>query len=729
MNTRRDFIKLMAVSSGALVFGIRGSFGSEEDVSSEFRPSAWLRIEPDGSIVIQVGKTEMGQGVRTSLPMILAEELDADFARVRIEQASPGTDFQRLGTGGSGSIMGLWDPLRQAGATARVMLVAAAAAKWGVSPESCQTVKSVVIHQGTDRRISYGELTAEAGKQPIPESPSLKGRSEYRLLGTPQKRIDGPDIVTGRARYGLDVRVPGMLRAVVARSPVLGGGVDSFDAEKALEVRGVTRVVQIPTGIAVIADNTWSAMEGRDALEIVWAASPHAEFDSREHMGLLEKATIEPGITIRKDGEGRSAMTAVPRKIESLYLYPFAAHASVEPVNCTAFVTDDRCEIWSPTQTPNAVHQAAAEILGMAPENVTVNVTLLGGGFGRRLGVDFDREAVEVAKRLPGTPVQLVWSREDDIQHGYFQAASAHRLIAGVDESGRVVAWEHRKASTPHQARRVPTEENYQDPQWVQGSAWGVYDSPYAVRDAEMTYAVVKAPVPIGPWRAVFAPSSVFARECFIDEIAVNTKRDPLELRVEMLGANDETVAPVFEIRGDRMDRRRMRKVFEVAADKAGWNRPVEKGRGRGIAGDVFHTETYVAYVVEVSRRDESAEGQLPFVVDRVVCAIDCGVPINPDGIAQQVESGVIWSLSNMKSEMTWKNGVAQQSSYFDHPVVMMDESPTVIETHIVDSGDPNPHGIGEPTVCPFAPAVANALSRLVGKRVRNLPVRVQDIG
>jgi isoquinoline 1-oxidoreductase subunit beta len=689
---RRTFVKVMAASAGALLLGVRASASDEK---KPFKPNAWLRIEPDGTVIVKIGKSEMGQGVRTALPMIVAEELDVPLEAIRIEQASPGADFTRLGTGGSGSVMGLYDPLRTAGAAARTMLIAAAATRWNVDAASLTTKDGAVLHG--NRRATYGELAAEAATQAVPDKPVLKARGAFKLIGQSKKRLDGPEIVTGRAQYGLDMRVPGMLFAVVARAPKLGQKVVSFDAAKAKLVQGVKHVVQIPTGVAVVAQDTWSAMKGREALSIEWSETPHASFDSREHMKVLERAVEQPALQIRKDGEGRTAFANVKRTIEHTYSYPFAAHASLEPVNCTALVTEDKATVWSPTQAPNTVQGAAAAITGLAEAAITVNVMLLGGGFGRRLGVDFDREALETAKQIKGTPVQLVWTRDDDMRHGYFQAASVHRLFAGVDDAGKIVAWEHRKASTPHNARRQPTAEDKANPKVVGGWAWGVNDIAYKFDAAEMSYAVIDAPVPIGPWRSVFSPPSVFARECFLDEVAVELGKDPLKLRLEHLA-----------------DKPRMRKVLEVAAEKAGWDKPLPAGRARGLACNVFHTETYIAYIVEVS---------LPFKVERVVCAVDCGLAINPLGIAQQVESGVLWSLSNMKSEITVKNGAIEQATYADFPVAMIGDTPRVIETHIVPSDDERPHGLGEPTVCPFAPAVANALSRLKGERVRKLPL------
>jgi isoquinoline 1-oxidoreductase subunit beta len=723
--TRRHFLKVLGTTGGALAIGVHIADAAPAEGNS-LAPNVWLTIHPDGRVHVKVGKSEMGQGVRTALPMIVAEELDCDFSKITIEQASPGPDFRTLGTGGSGSVMRMWDPLRKAGAAVRVMLAGAAAARWGLSGDRVETRDGFVREIGGRRRIAYGELLAEAAKQPIPAEPALKKRDAFRILGTSQRRLDGRDIVTGKARYGLDVRLRGMKYAVVARSPKLGGKVAAFDSSSAKKIKGVIAVFQIPTGIAVVADNTWAAMQARDVLSVEWSKSPYDSWDTATHRATLERAIEKPALTIRKDAAGIGGFDNVARTIEGSYFYPFAAHAALEPVNCTAVVTDGNCTIWSPTQTPNGVQGAAAALLGIPETAVTVNVMLLGGGFGRRLGVDFDREAIEIARAMKGTPVQLVWTREDDMKHGYFQAASAHRLRAGLDASGRVVAWEHRKASSPHNARRVPTADDKVNPETVRGWAWGVYDSPYFVRDAEMSYGVVDSPVPIGPWRSVFSPPSVFARECFVDEIAEQTGRDPIDLRIGLLGADDPAVDKTYTIGGEKVDRVRMRNVLETVRKKSAWGlgEPAP-GTSRGIAANVFHTETYIAYVVDVKLRPDAPSDRLPFHVTRVVCALDCGVIVNPLGVAQQVESGILWSLSNMKSEITVKAGEIQAATYADFPVAMIDETPAVIEVHLVEGASDRPHGIGEPVVCPLAPAVANALSRLIGRRIRELPVRL----
>lgn len=727
MTTRRDFLRLSALAGGGLLIGFRldAEGAGASAAAGAFRPNSWLRVEADGRVVLIVGRSEMGQGVRTALAKITAEELDVDLDRVALEQASPSPEYDDLGTGGSSSVMEGWDPLRRAGATARAMLIAAAAARWGVDAAACRTASGAVLGPG-GRRADYSELAADAARQPVAEAPPFKPTVERRLIGRATPRLDGPAIVTGRAVYGLDVRPPGMLFAVVARPPRFGGSVRSFDAAAALARPGVRACFQIPTGIAVVADSTWAALEGRRALAVVWTDGAGAAFSSDAHARQLAAAAEEPGITTRRDGRGRAGLESAASRLRALYLYPFAAHAGLEPVNSTAHVAGGRCEIWAATQTPNAVQTQCARALGLEPAAVTVHVELVGGGFGRRLGVDFNLESVEVARRVEA-PVQLVWTREDDLVHGYFQAASAHRLEAGLDARGRVVAWDHRKVSTPHNARRKPTAEQLASPEYLAGSSWGVTDNPYFVPDFETSYRVVEAPVPIGPWRSVFAPSSVFARESFVDELAERAGRDPLALRFELLGAGDPSIPAVAEPGGVRMDRRRLGTVLETVAAKAGWATPLPAGRARGLAAEVFHTGTYVAYVVEVAARATARPGVLPFAIERVVAAVDCGVAIDPDGIAQQVESGVLWSLSNALGETTFEGGRARETNFDRFRVATLADTPRAIEVHLVASDDDRPHGLGEPVVNPLAPALTNALFRLTGRRFRRLPLRPGD--
>jgi isoquinoline 1-oxidoreductase beta subunit len=719
--TRRDVLRIGAVGGAALVLGVRWddeAFAVEKP-GPAFVPNVWIRIDRSGRTWLTCGKSEMGQGVRTSLPMILADELDADWAQVRVAQASPGPAFPRLGTGGSWSVGGSWQPLRQAGAAARAMLVAAAAARWGVDPATCRTERGAVIHAG-GRTLRYGALVAGASRLPVPAQPRLKAASEFRIIGTGMKRFDGPQIVSGAAKYGIDATAPRMAYASIERAPAAGCKPARFDAAAARSVRGVRDVLAIAGGVAVVADGTWAAMKGRAALHVEWERPAGPTFDTSAHGRRLEEAAREAGVVTRSEGQMPPASGGA-RVVEARYYYPFAAHAPVEPMNCVAHVHDGRCDIWAPTQSPNGVQRAVAELLGLAPGAVGVNVTLLGGGFGRRLNVDYAREAAEVARHVD-VPVQVLWTRADDMRHGHFQAASIHEMWGAV-EAGRGVAWRHKKVSSLHNLSGPPSAEELKDPAaFYRDASWGVYDIPYAFPAIETAYVKVDAPIWIGPWRSVFSPSSTYARECFVDELAQAAGKDPLDFRLSLLGDG----APDTVKAGDlTIDRRRLRRVLELAAEKSGWRTPPPPGRFRGVACNVYDGETHVAYVAEVSLPEGRPADRLPFVVHRMVCAVDCGVIVNPLGIEQQVDSGVAWGLSNMKGEITFRDGAAEQASYRDFPVVRMSEMP-VVETHLVPSHGQQPFGIGEPTVPPVAPAVANAVFAATGRRIRRLPVRAE---
>ena len=534
--SRREFLQLTAVGGSALVLGLTSPLFGEDP----FTPNAWIRIDPDGTVTLTVGKVEMGQGVRTSLPMILAEELDADWERVKLVQGIPSPALRNLGTGGSYSVRGLWKPLRTAGAAAREMLVRAAADRLSVDAASLRTEKGFVI-DASGKRLSYGDLTAAASKLPVPASPKLKDPSRFRLIGKRMQRVEGKAIVSGKAEYGLDVRVPGMLFASIERPPVIGGTVTRFDAARAREVPGVVSVVQVSRGVAVIARDTWSAMRGREALKVEFGDGGFGSWSSEAYEKSLFEAAAKDGISTRSAGDSAAVTAAAAKTLEADYVYPFYAHAPVEPMNTVAHVRDGACEIWSSTQAPNDVQNRCAQLLGIAPEKVTVHTTLVGGGFGRRLGWDYAIDAVEVARTVD-KPVQVFWTRADDMRHGYFQAPSVHRMKAVLDERGAPLLWHHRKVSTYHNARRAVTAAQIQDPEYNRGSSWGVYDIPYSIGAIETSYVYVPTHIPIGPWRAVFAPSSVFARESFLDEVAFAAGRDPLKLRLELLASAPEIV-------------------------------------------------------------------------------------------------------------------------------------------------------------------------------------------
>ncbi|MGH7694340.1 MAG: xanthine dehydrogenase family protein molybdopterin-binding subunit, partial [Gemmatimonadaceae bacterium] len=523
-------------------------------------------------------------------------------------------------------------------------------------------------------------------------------------VGTRRSRIDAPSIVDGSAKYGIDTRPLGTLVATIVRPPVPGATIVAIDSAAALRVHGVGAVQRLSSGVAVVATNAWSAIKGRAALNVQWNEGENRRFNSTDHWKALEAGLSEQGVVTRSVGAPRSE-TPNAKIIEARYYYPFAAHAPVEPMNCTAHVHDGRCEVWVPTQAPNSVQREVASLLGIQPEAVQVTPTLIGGGFGRRLAVDYALEAAELSREISAA-VQVLWTREDDMRHGHFQNASVHQMHGALDQSGRPLAWRHKKVASLHNLSGPPTADDLKDPvAYFQDSMWGAYDIPYAFPTIETSYVRVDVPYRIGPWRAVYSPPSTFARECFVDELAHAAKADALDFRLSLLRGADETV----KAGGLTIDRRRLRRVLEMVRETSGWGTALPAGRGRGVACNVYDGETHIAYVAEVSLLTERREGYLPFVVHRVTCAVDCGVVINPLGIEQQIESGVIWALSNMKGEITFKDGRVEQGTYRDFPVVRMSETP-VIETHIVPSHGEQPFGMGEPPVPPLIPAVLNAL-------------------
>jgi isoquinoline 1-oxidoreductase subunit beta len=714
--TRRDFLRTTSLTGAVLLLQV-GRDGSLVAESAPFRPSAWLRIDADGAVTLTVGKSEMGQGVRTALPRLVAEELEVAFEKVVLVQAVPGPDFKRLRTGGSGSIYGSWLALRRAGAAAREMLTEAAAQTWRVERGACRAENGAVVHLPTGRRLAYGTLVEAAAHLPVPADPPLKDPKDFRLIGHPAKRVDGPAIVAGRAVYGLDTRVPGMRIAVLARPPVLGGRMLRFDATRARVVSGVRDVVAVSSGVAVVADDTWTAIHGRDALDVAWDDGPARNFDSMAFRRQLAGACHQGGHLSRREGAGLAALTHAAQTLEAVYEYPFQVHMPLEPMNTIADVRPDRCEIWSPTQAPEQVRDEAAKLVGLAPEAVRVNVTLIGGGFGRRLGVDYALEAVEVSKAV-GAPVQVAWTREDDTRHGYFQPASAHRMVAGLDAKGALLAWGHRKAGSYLSILGPPKPAEMQDPAHWQDESWGAYDIPYAIPAIETDYVLVDSPVPSGPWRAVYSPSCTLARESFLDEVAHAAGRDPLQLRLDLLTG----IEPV-RIGELTIDRSRLRRVLETVAAKGAWGTPLPAGRGRGIAANVYDGDTHVAMVAEVTV-DKDGHVQ----VDRIVCALDAGPIVNPLGTEGQVESGIAWGLATVLfGEITIASGRVQQTHYGDYAVPRLRDMP-VVETHLLPASVAQPSGAGEPPVPPVAPAVLNAIFAATGRRLRRLPVRPADL-
>jgi isoquinoline 1-oxidoreductase beta subunit len=722
-STRRAFLG----QSAGLTIAFYLPKSSRAETATVFIPNAYIAITEANRVILWITRSEMGQGVRTNLAATLAEELEVDLANVRLEQATPSKRFKgiRLRTSGSGSSSGTFRALRVAGAAAREMLVSAAAQRWQVDAPTCKAELGFVVHAPSSRRCSYGELAAAAALLTVPTKPALKDPSQFRLIGTRLKRIDAPAIATGKAIYGLDVRVPGMLVAVMERCPYLGGKLASFDSAKALAVPGVRHVVPVHsgifTGVAVVAVDTWSAMKGRTALNVTWDQGPNRNFDSDEFVSLLKANFSKDGYPIRREGDADAVLKSPARQIEAVYEYPFEAHAPVEPMNCIADARSDRCEVWVPSQTPETARDNIVKTLGLDPESVVVHTTLLGGGFGRRLFVDYVDEAVEISKSI-GKPVQLVWTREDDMRNGFFHPASVERMRAALSDDGRLLAWQHKSVGSDLSMFGLPSEEEKKDPQHYANdeSPWGAFDTPYNFGAMKIDYVPVDCPVPTGAWRAVMYPSRVFAREAFLDEVAHALGKDPLAFRIELLQPGG-----IVTLGSLKVDRTRMIRVLEATKEKSGWDRPLsipsdpQRLTGRGLAINIYHAGSYMAQVAEVSMlRDLTG-----LRVHRVVCVFDCGLAINPAGLEGQVESGIVWGLSAaLHGKIDFRGGRVQQSGFHDFPVLRMNEMP-LVETHIVPSAAP-PGGFGEHSVPHVAPAVSNAIFAACGKRLRTLPFR-----
>jgi isoquinoline 1-oxidoreductase beta subunit len=665
-----------------------------------FEPHAFVRIDPDDTVTVIIGKSEMGQGIHTSLPVILAEELDVDPARVRVEFGPldpafnhPGTSMQF--TGGSSSTSASFEPLRRAGALARAMLVEAAARSWGVEAGALRTTDGVVT-DGT-RSARYGELVAAARALAPPEHAPLKDPKEFRYIGRPIRRLDGHAKVTGRAEFGLDVRRPGMLIAMVARSPTFAGTAIRFRDAAARAVPGVIDVRQIPSGVAVLATNTWAARRGRDALEVEWNAGAGAHLSTEAIRQQYRGLSRTPGMMAGKVGDLEQGFARARRVIEAEYELPFLAHACMEPLNCIAEVHRGRCEIWTGTQFQSIDARAAARAASVAIENVRIHTTFLGGGFGRRANPqsDFIVEAVQLAK-VTGKPVQVVWTREDDTRGGWYRPFWLHRLRGGIDRAGVPVAWQQTivgqsiLAGTPF-GSFGPDEP---DPSSTEGAS----DMPYAIPNLRVELHSPVLPVTVQWWRSVGHSHTGFVVNSFLDELAGAARRDPVELRRALLAGKP-----------------RHRAVLDLAAERARWDKPLPRGRARGVAlQESFGS--IVAQVAEVSVAGESVR------VHRVVCAIDCGRVVNPAQVEAQMESGIVYGLSAaLRGAITLRDGLIEQGNFNDYPVLRINEMP-VVETHMIASEEA-PGGVGEPGVPCIAPAVCNAIFRASGRRVRQLPI------
>jgi isoquinoline 1-oxidoreductase subunit beta len=659
--------------------------------SQPFAPSVFLAIDDDGQVTVWVTKSEMGQGVQTALPMLVAEELDADWSKIRIEQAVGNLNYGGQLTGSSSSVRGMWQALRESGAAAREMLVAAAAQTWGVTPAECSTERGMVVHSPSGRRLGYGSLAAIAAALPVPSAPRLKEPAEFRIIGQSLPRLDIPSKVDGSAVFGVDVRPPGLLFAAVARCLTFGGKLVRYDDARARSLPGVKRVLSIPSGVAVVADSTWAAFRARDALDVTWDHGPSADFATPQVSATLRGRKDAPGQSARSDGDVRQALGAAAQSVEAEYELPYLAHATMEPINCTARVQGKKCEIWAPTQAPDSLQQAAAELLGFELADVVVRVPLLGGGFGRRIGDAEWREAVEIARHVDA-PVQVVWTREDDIRRDYYRPASLHRMQAGLDAQGMPVAWHHVIVS--------PSIIGVRSEQTLDGIAVeGAHELPYAVPNVAVEWVSAELPVPVGFWRSVAHSYTAFAVECFVDEIAAHAGKDPVELRRALLRQAPRHLA-----------------VLERAAEQAGWGAPLPPGRARGVA---VHASfgSYVAMVAEVALD----AAQRPRV-ERVVAAVDCGLTVHPDNVVAQIEGGIVFGLTAaLHGKIAFDKGAVVESNFHDYPLLRIDRMPQV-EVHLIASTEA-PGGVGEIAVPPIAPAVCNALFALTKQRARMLPL------
>lgn len=701
--TRRDFIKVVSAAGSGLVLGFYLPAKGEELRSPgepAFSPNAWLRIDTNGLTTITVARSEMGQGARTALPMIVAEELEADWEKIRLEFALAHPDkYGDMTTGGSTSVRRSWEMLRKAGATAREMLITAASQAWNVDRTTCRAENGAVIHVPSKRRRTYGQLAEQAAKLPAPTDVPLKDSKDFRLLGKSLPRLDSREKIAGRARFGIDTKIPGMLVATIERCPVFGGKLKSFDATKALAIKGVQRVLEVPNGVAVVANSTWAALQGRAALTVSWDEGPHAELSSASIHKMFEEKSKQDGKVVRQEGEVAAALAAAAQKIEAVYEVPFLAHAPMEPMNCIAEVRSDSAEIWAPTQSPQGAQREVAQVTGLPLEKIKVHTTLLGGGFGRRLLSDFVAEAAQLSKVM-GAPVQIFWTREDDMQHGFHRPASYHRMSAALDKDAQLSAWQHHLVAPSISAQLFGGGENNPRPDAVDGAA----QLPYRIPNLLVDYVMANTAVPIGWWRSVYNTQNAFVNECFLDEIAAAAKVDPFQLRLQLLPEGS-----------------RLRGVLELVADKAEWNKPPATGRGRGIACHACFG-SYVAEIAEVSI-DQTNHVR----VHKVVCAVDCGPIVNPDIIAAQFEGAVVMALSaTLKSAITIAHGRVEQGNFDDFPLLTFDEMPDV-EVHILPS-TASQGGIGEPGVPPVVPAVCNAIFAATGKRIRRLPIRSEDL-
>jgi isoquinoline 1-oxidoreductase beta subunit len=707
--SRRHFLTATTAIGGGLLLGfglpVRSKVRDSLTTDAAFAPNAFLRIDRAGKVTFVMPVIEMGQGTYTSIPMLIAEELEVDVDKVAIEHSPPDDKIYAnplVGlqlTGASTAIRGTYVPLRRAGATARVMLVTAAAKRWKVDPSACRAANGVIVHAPTGRKLGYGSLVDAAAKLPVPEAVVLKDPAEFKLIGTPHRRLDTAGKVDGSAKFGIDTRLPAMKFAVVAASPTFGGKLVAFDEAKANAVPGVTQIVRLDDALAVVAVHTWAAKLGLAAANPQWDPGPNASLATADIVAQLASAAEKAGAVARHDGDAAAAIARAARRIDAVYEQPFLAHATMEPMNCTVNMTPHRCEIWVGSQVPGLTQTAVMKLTGLKREQVVLHNHLLGGGFGRRLEFDGTLRAVQVAQQVQG-PVQVIWTREEDIQHDMYRPYYYDRMSAGVDATGRALAWSHRITGSSIVARYSPAWiKDGVDPDAVDGSS----NLPYEFSDIHVDWVAQEPPgIPTTWWRGVGVTRGTFVVESFIDELAASTKQDPLDYRVALLDKNA-----------------RARAVLQIAAERSGWGKLLPAGQGRGIALCIGFG-SFVAQVVQVSI---DKDGKMK--PTHVWCVVDCGVVVNPDTVRAQMESGIVFGLSAaLYGEITIRDGRVEQTNFGDYRVLRINDVPR-IEVHVVKSREA-PGGIGEPGTSCVMPALTNAIFAATGKRIRKLPVADQ---
>ena len=729
---RRDFLKTGAAAGAGLLVGFylpasAAAGPAEEQEKKTPNPfNAWVHISPANRVTLILEKSEMGQGVMTAVPMILAEELCVDWKGVAVEQAPTDPNLYDHGTGGSGSIAGCWLPMRRAGAAAREMLISAAAKRWNVNTNTCVAKDGGVMHGSRRNFFTYGELAEEAAKLPVPNlnTVPLKNSDDFSIIGKATPRFEGALKTNGKARFGIDSRVEGMLYAVIARSPIFGATVKSFDASKAKRVAGVREVFAIAPvgqgafsagGVAVVADNSWAAMEGRKVLEIEWDPGPHKDESSDSlHQQFLLNAS-KPGKVVRNEGDADAVMASAAKKVEATYEFPFAAHATMEPMNSTVHIRKDSAEAWVPTQAPQWAQDVIAKVSGLPKDKITVHTTLMGGGFGRRYMGDFVMEAAQVSKET-GRPVMVLWTREDDMRHDFYRPSSYHHFSGSVDANGRISAWKHFRTSTSIEAMwGEKGEENAQKSEF--GTAAFI---PYETPNYRIEYTLAKSGVPRAWWRSVEHSTSGFVVESFVDELAAAAGADPFEFRIRSIGGDREIPDFIDPKENRPLNTARLKGVLKLAAEKAAWGSPLPAGVARGIAG-YYSFESYTAAVAEVSMKDGMPR------IERLVYAVDCGRAVNPEGVRAQIESAAIYGLSAaLYDAITIKGGAVEQTNFHQYKMPKISGAPKT-EIHIVNS-TVEPTGIGEPGLPVVAASVCNAIYVLTQKRVRRLPIRPGDL-